>query len=189
MFVEQRAIEAEQPVITRFNRGFLIEIENNLKIVAAPFFDLQHTVLPDEIDAQQHVHNLRYLQWTLWAARDASAAGGWDAAEALRQGTGWVVRGHDITYRAAALSGDHVIVRTWVSEVNRYASKRNYVICRPRDRTVLARVQTRWVFVDLVRHRAIEIPPTAVSAIHVLEKNPPMPWEQPFPSSSVESCQ
>lgn len=53
------------------------------------FFDLHHTVADDEIDAQQHVHNLRYLQWTLWAARDHSAAEGWDAAAALKDGLGW----------------------------------------------------------------------------------------------------
>ena len=69
-----------------------------------PFFDYPHTVDPDEIDAQEHVHNLRYLQWTLWAAGDHSAAMGWDSRGALERGLGWVVRAHDITYRAAALA-------------------------------------------------------------------------------------
>lgn len=140
------------------------------------FFDLYHTVADDEIDAQQHVHNLRYLQWTLWAARDHSAAEGWDAAAALKDGLGWVVRGHDITYRAAALAGDELIIRTWIPSWNRYSCQRHYLVTRPADQTVLAKVQTRWVFVDLNRHRAIEIPPAAVAAIRVCETPPPAPW-------------
>ena len=67
------------------------------------FFDYSHVVAPDEIDAQGHVHNLRYLQWTLWAAGSHSRAGGWDSKKALEQKLGWVVRNHDITYRAAAM--------------------------------------------------------------------------------------
>ncbi|MCC9642696.1 acyl-CoA thioesterase [Rhodopirellula sp. JC740] len=145
--------------------------------MSRPYFDLHHTVAIDEIDAQQHVHNLRYLQWTLWAARDHSAAEGWDAATALENGFGWVVRGHDITYRAAALAGDEVIVRTWIPNWNRYSCQRHYMVTRPADQTVLARVQTRWVFVDLKQHRAVEIPSAAVNAITLCETSPPLPWK------------
>lgn len=140
-------------------------------------FDFYHSVQPAEIDAQQHVHNLRYLQWTLWAARDHSAACGWDAATALDNGLGWVVRSHEVTYRAAALAGDQLVVRTWVSDVNRYASTRKYAIYRPADKALLAKVETRWVFVDLKRHRAVEIPTAALQAIQICPRNPPSPWE------------
>lgn len=140
------------------------------------FFDLHHTVTDDEIDAQQHVHNLRYLQWSLWAARDHSAAWGWDAGEQLKLGLGWVVRSHDITYRAAALADDQVVVRTWISEVSRFALRRGFQISRPADRTVLARGDTRWVLVDLNIRRAIEIPEAVSQPIRVLASAPPTPW-------------
>lgn len=142
-----------------------------------PFFDFRHTVADDEIDAQGHVHNLRYLQWTLWAARDHSAACGWDAPGALQRGFGWVVRAHDATYRAAALAGDEIVVRTWVSELDRFASRRKYLVCRPDDRSVLARIETRWVFVDLRQRRAVAIPQEASAAINVCPSPPPVPWE------------
>ena len=102
------------------------------------FFDYSHTVAPDEIDAQGHVHNLRYLQWTLWAAGAHSRAGGWDSKQALEQQLGWVVRNHEITYRAAAMEGDAVIIRTWVAEIAKFASLRKYLICRSADETILA---------------------------------------------------
>ncbi len=70
---------------------------------------------------------------------------------ALRSGFGWVVRSHDVTYRAAAMAGDELTIRTWVSDIARFASRRKYVICRPVDQAILARVETRWVYVDLTR--------------------------------------
>lgn len=143
-----------------------------------PYYDWNHTVEPDEIDAQQHVHNLRYLQWTLWAAGRHVKAVGWDTRAALERGVGWVVREHSVQYRAAAVANDHVVVRTWVHDLQRFASRRKYVICRPCDRTVLARVETRWVFVDLNVHKVLAIPDKAKRQLTVLSDAPPLPWER-----------
>jgi acyl-CoA thioester hydrolase len=141
-----------------------------------PVFKYTHRVTPEEIDSQQHVHNLRYLQWTLWAAHAHSAAGGWDAAAALQLGLGWVVRSHEVTYRAAAFAEDELIVQTWVADLTNVTLNRRCLILRPRDKQLLARVMTRWVFVDLTRHRAIAIPTEALEQIKVVEKVPPLPW-------------
>jgi len=140
------------------------------------WFDFHHTVAPDEVDAQKHVHNLRYLQWTLWAARDHNAAIGWDAQAALEAGFGWVVRDHEISYRVAAVGGDGILVRTWVSQVNRYACVRKSMIYRPRDQCLLSKVSTRWVYIDLKRHRALQVPDLAIERYQVREKTPPPPW-------------
>lgn len=143
----------------------------------SPFYDYHHTVTDDEIDAQGHVHNLRYLQWTLWAANEHSRCLGWNAQAALEEGIGWVVRGHDAIYRVAALAGDQLVVRTWVSELTRVASRRRYLVCRPSDQKVLTRVETRWAMVDLRRRRAIDIPAAAVRQMQVLQRPPGLPWE------------
>lgn len=139
-------------------------------------FHYTHRVTPDEIDQQQHVHNLRYLQWTLGAAHAHSAATGWDSLEALSRGIGWVVRSHDITYRAAALADDDVLIQTWISEATPYAVRRRFTICRPADRTVLARGETRWVLVDLRVHRAIRLAADQLAKIEVVDA-PPLPWD------------
>ncbi len=141
------------------------------------FFDFAHTVSEDEIDAQGHVHNLRYLQWTLWAAGKHSAALGWDSRAALQQERGWVVRSHEATYRAAALAGDQIVVRTWIREISKFACRRMYLICRPKDETVLAGVETRWVYVDLGVRRVVEIPADVAAGMAVLDKRPPLPWQ------------
>ncbi len=142
-----------------------------------PFLDYHHTVSDAEIDAQQHVHNLRYLQWTLWAAGAHARAAGWDREAARGQELGWVVRSHEVKYRAAARAGDEIIVRTWVSDIERFSSRRKYLLCRPADRTLLARVETRWVYVDLSQHKVVPIPEDVRSAMTVAETVPPFPWE------------
>lgn len=142
-------------------------------------YQYSHRVTADEIDQQQHVHNLRYLQWTLSAAHAHSATTGWDSAAMLQQGIGWVVRSHDITYRAAALADDALIIQTWVSELGAMALRRRFVICRPADRKVLARGQTRWVLADLRVRRAIEVPADVAASVEVLPTAPPLPWDQP----------
>lgn len=142
-----------------------------------PVFQYNHVVAPEEIDQQEHVHNLRYLQWTLWAAHAHSAAGGWDSAAELKRGIGWVVRSHDVTYRAAALSGDAILIQTWLSEVTPLAVRRRYVITRPADRQVLAKVETRWVLVDLRDRKAIRLDDTVLSTLQALPVPPPLPWQ------------
>ena len=117
------------------------------------------------------------LQWTLWAAGAHSKAAGWDREAAAAESLGWVVRSHDVTYRAAAKAGDEIVVRTWVSDIDRFASRRKYLVCRPADQTLLTRVQTRWVYVDLSRHSVVPIPEQVRSTIKVIETTPPLPWE------------
>lgn len=146
-------------------------------MTSAAYFDFRHTVASDEIDSQGHVHNLRYLQWTLWAAGAHSSANGWDSARALERGLGWVVRSHDVTYRAAALAGDKIVVRTWVNDLAKFASRRKYLVCRPADQTVLAKVETRWVYVDLRVHKVMPIPEDIACQLKVLGSPPTMPWE------------
>lgn len=141
------------------------------------YFDLLHTVAADEIDAQQHVHNLRYLQWTLWAAGEHTKTLGWDEGQQLENGVGWVVREHQIEFRVAALAGDEITVRTWVHDLQSFASRRKFVICRPADQTVLARGMTRWVYVDLRKHRVLRIPAEVGNQLTVLEQNAPLPWD------------
>ncbi|WP_220498164.1 acyl-CoA thioesterase [Rhodopirellula sp. JC639] len=153
-------------------------IHQGASVAVQPHFDLAHTVAEDEIDAQQHVHNLRYLQWTLWAAGRHTESIGWDAKAALDRGLGWVVREHSIQYRGAALAGDQIIVRTWVHDLQRFASRRKSVICRPADQKVLAKVETRWVFVDLRQHKALAIPDLAKQNLVLCPEPPPLPWEE-----------
>ena len=142
------------------------------------FYDRPHTVAEEEIDAQQHVYNLRYLQWALWAAGDHTRALGLDTIAELHRGFGFVVREHAAVYRAAALAGEEIVIRTWISQLDRVSSWRKSYVCRPADQKVLTRIDTRWVYADLKAHKAVAIPETIRDSAVVLEKTPPMPWDE-----------
>lgn len=145
-------------------------------MIMSEYFDHPHIVADDEIDAQQHVHNLRYLQWSLWAAGGHTRAMGLDTGAELERGFGFVVREHGAVYRAAALAGQKIVVRTWISQIDRFSSWRKSYICRLSDRCILTKVDTRWVYADLKRHKVAEIPPQIRRSAKVLSAPPPMPW-------------
>jgi|SRR5215470_15868033 len=91
---------------------------------------------------------LRYMQQ---AASDASAAVGFDMEWYERNATLWVIRRTIIDYVAPAFYRDALEVRTWVADMRRVRSQRDYELWRPRDQTQVARASTDWVYVDLAR--------------------------------------
>ena len=115
-------------------------------------------VPPSAIDANGHVNNVQYVQWMQEAAvAHFTAAGGTPTMQA--HGATWVVRSHQIEYLKPAVAEDRIIVRTWVEDFRRVASLRRYEFLRARDRTVLAKGQTEWVFIDTATGRPKSIPP------------------------------
>ncbi|MBL9101471.1 MAG: acyl-CoA thioesterase [Myxococcales bacterium] len=105
-----------------------------------------HQVRAEEIDELGHVNNLHYVAWMQAAAADHSAAVGWPWSRYEAIGGAWVVRSHAIEYLRPAFAGDEIVVRTWVTEMGKIQSRRRYAICRAD--TVLARGETRWVFIS-----------------------------------------
>ncbi len=105
------------------------------------------TVTESSIDINDHVNNLEYIRWTLQAAIAHSNVNGWDYARYQALGAGWVVRAHEFTYFRPAYLGDELLVKTWVSEMQKVRSLRKYLIIRPADKHIIVRGQTRWALV------------------------------------------
>ena len=126
-------------------------------------FDVRHTVAPEEVDEQGHVHNLRYIQWSLWAAGRHTRSLGHDAAAELDRGFGFVVRDHQATYRRAAFAGDAIVARTWIERLDDHSAHRRTLILRDDQR--LADIRTRWVYIDLREHRLSVIPEAVRAAV------------------------
>jgi acyl-CoA thioester hydrolase len=126
-----------------------------------------HHVRAEEIDELGHVNNLHYIAWMQAAAADHSTAVGWPWARYEALGGAWVVRSHAIEYLRPAFAGDEIVVRTWVSEMGKIQSRRRYAIVR--DGAVLARAETRWVFISRKTHALDRVPPELRAAFPVLE--------------------
>ena len=104
-------------------------------------FELLVRVLPADIDELGHVNNTVYVRWV----QDA-ATGHWRAlASAESQAeVVWVVVRHEIDYKAPALPGDEVLLRTWVGKATRITFERHTEITHAARGQLLARARTLW---------------------------------------------
>lgn len=125
-----------------------------------------HHVRAEEIDELGHVNNLHYIAWMQAAAGDHSTAVGWPWSRYEAIGGAWVVREHAIEYLRPAFAGDEIVVRTWVTEMSKIQSRRRYAICR--GDVLLARGETRWVFISRKTNALDRVPPELRAAFPVL---------------------
>ncbi|MFG0335718.1 MAG: acyl-CoA thioesterase [Maioricimonas sp. JB049] len=127
-----------------------------------------HTVRGDEIDGQGHVNNVSYVHWMQDAALAHSAAQGWPSRRYQACGLGWVARSHFIEYLEPAFESDRILVRTWITTLQRVSSIRKYEILRMPDEQPLARAETNWAFVRLSDLRLHRIPPEVAEAFVIV---------------------
>ena len=128
------------------------------------------SVLPGDIDEQNHVNNTVYLRWI----QEVATAHWKSLASAESQAAiGWIVLRHEIDYKMPASLGDEILLRTWVGKASRLKFERFTEIRRkiggdfdpPPDgfavanNQVLAQARTVWVPIDVRTGK-----PTRVSA-------------------------
>jgi acyl-CoA thioester hydrolase len=138
--------------------------------VHARCFDVDAT----SIDALGHVNNLEYLRWMQEIATAHSAAVGWPMERYAATGTGWVVRTHTIEYLRPAFAGERIAALTWVRAMGGQSSPRRYLFVRARDRAVLAKAETLWVFVRAASGRPARVPAELGEAFPLLPDEAPI---------------
>ena len=108
---------------------------------SAEAFELVVRVVPADIDELGHVNNTVYLRWV----QDAATAH-WQAVASAEDQAAivWVVMRHEIDYKAPALPGDHVLLRTWVGKATRITFERHTQILHATRRQLLAQARTLW---------------------------------------------
>jgi acyl-CoA thioesterase FadM len=105
---------------------------------------------------------LRFLWQT---ASDASAAVGYDLEWYERAGTLWIIRRTRLERLAPVHYRDALTIRTWVSDIRRVRSQREYTVVRADDGGAVARATTDWVYVDLARGALVQPPPDLQRAL------------------------
>lgn len=110
-----------------------------------------------ELDRLGHVNNAVYVKYMQEAAIEASTDAGFSPAWYVANGTGWVIRKLDIRYYRQLRYRDELAVRTWVSDIQRVSSHREYEITRLEDGAPVARARVNWIYVDLKTRRPARI--------------------------------
>ena len=130
-----------------------------------PRIYLKRFVVPnDAMDRQGHVNNLAYVAWMQDVAIEHSAAAVWPMDRYLTLGAGWVVRSHFVEYLRPVVAGQRMAIYTWVPEFTQRSTPRRYFFVREDDRQLVARAETRWVFVDLTTGRRRPLPDDLLAA-------------------------
>jgi acyl-CoA thioester hydrolase len=117
-------------------------------------FEMSVSVLPGDIDEQNHVNNTVYLRWV---QEVASAHWRAIASSEAQEGIGWVVLRHEIDYKAPACLGDDVVLRTWVGKATRLTFERFTEILRSNDRQLLSTARTLWCPINAQTGRPVRV--------------------------------
>lgn len=133
-----------------------------------PVYEHHITVLPSDIDENEHANNLCYLRWMNEAAIAHSTENGWTVQRYVDIGATWFARKHTIEYLAPSFDGDKLVVRTGVSDWQNIRSTRMYRFVRISDDKVVAKAETLWVFVNLSTGRPTRIPKDVTDAFAVV---------------------
>jgi acyl-CoA thioester hydrolase len=117
-------------------------------------FEMIISVLPGDIDEQNHVNNTVFLRWV----QDVATAHWRAVASPKAQETiGWVVLRHEINYTGPATLGDEVVLRTWVGKATRLTFERFTEIRRNRDGRLLSEARTLWCPIDAQSGRPVRV--------------------------------
>ena len=108
-----------------------------------------------DIDRLGHVNNIVYLRWVqdIAIAHWRTIASPEHQAEIV-----WMALRHEIDYKAQAVEGDEIIVRTWIGTAEGLRFERFTEMLRNGDRKVLAQARTVWCPVDPKSGRPKRVP-------------------------------
>lgn len=116
-------------------------------------------VLAADIDAYDHVNNSVYLSWLDAAAWSHSATLGLSLEQCVALRRGMAAHRTEIDYLRAAVSGDHVLVGTWIVGTDtKLRVERRFQVRRARDGETLARARIDYVCINLDSGRATRMP-------------------------------
>lgn len=119
-------------------------------------FECTFPIRYSECDLIGHLNNASYLRFMQETAFGASSAIGFDRRYFQNLGKAWVVRETKIDYMQPAYYGESVTVKTWVSDIRRVRSRRQYELYS--GTKLVARAYSDWVYVDAESKAPAAIP-------------------------------
>ncbi|TYB79697.1 acyl-CoA thioesterase [Bizionia myxarmorum] len=106
----------------------------------------------DDIDDLNHVNNVRYVQWVEDVAKLHWFT---KAPKEITDNFLWIMLSHHITYKKPAFLGDTITLKTYVPHSEGVTCTRVVEILN--GDTLLAKSETKWVYMDGSRMRPTRI--------------------------------
>lgn len=129
-------------------------------------FEYTLIVPSSAIDVMGHVNNVVYLDWVQTAASkhwNHATADYFKDEDPTEERIGikkmaWVVLDHHIRYKAEALEGEELIIKTFVEKMSGVRSERHTVITRKSDQKILVTAVTNWCLLKMPEAKPMRIP-------------------------------
>ncbi|MGB3587493.1 MAG: thioesterase family protein [Tunicatimonas sp.] len=113
-------------------------------------FEQLREVQPEDLDAMQHVNNVRYVQWI----QDIAEAH-WkqQATNAMQQQYIWVVLNHYVEYKQPIFLTDQALLKTHVGEVSGPKYGRTVEIWHTEKNQLCVKAESIWCLLDAQTQR------------------------------------
>ena len=108
-------------------------------------FEKHITVSSEDLDARNHVNNVRYVQWVQDIAEENWIA---NTSTTIRDNYYWVMLSHYIQYKAEAVLGDDLLLKTYVTKSEGLRSTRMVEIYNRNTNKLLTTSETIWCFMS-----------------------------------------
>ena len=129
------------------------------------------SVNKDAIDPNNHVSNVKYIEWMQDTAIAHSNELGYSYDRFKELGTVWLVKSHQIDYMRPILLNDEIEITTWISEIVKSKFTREYSFKRKGDKKVLAKAKTDWVYFDIEANRPCkQVHPEVLDSFQIAEQ-------------------
>lgn len=117
-------------------------------------FEKHITVSTEDIDARNHVNNIRYVQWVQDIAEENWIA---NTSITIRDAYYWIMLSHHIKYKAEAVIGDELLLKTFVTKAEGFRSTRIVEIYNQKTNKLLTTSETIWCLMSHNRNKPTRI--------------------------------
>jgi acyl-CoA thioester hydrolase len=121
-------------------------------------FTTQIEVAINHIDSMQHVNNGVYLDYITECSRQVNTFYGWQWDRIEESGFEILLQQCRIQYVKPAQLGDKLKISTWAFNIKRSSVERHYLIRRETNGELLARVHTRYIWINPITDAPAQIP-------------------------------
>lgn len=106
----------------------------------------KYTVKKEDLDELAHVNNVRYVQWIQDIAKEH-----WQTATSkiIQEAYAWVVVSHHIDYKSAAVLGDEILLKTYVTKSHGATSTRIVEVIHNDTLRLIVKAETNWCLLNI----------------------------------------
>lgn len=117
-------------------------------------FEQERSVSKEDLDQNQHVNNVRYVQWI----QDIAKAH-WEerAGNELMEKYFWVVIRHEIDYKNQAFLGDDLLLETFIGKHTHVTSVRHVNIINKNNNDTIVKAKSTWCLMDSETKKPVKI--------------------------------